>query len=72
MIKEPKAKPSHFDKWNRAHRGAFMKGYNAFVSGESIEASPYDDKRQYSGKLTWSRSFHAAWVDGWRWASSGK
>lgn len=68
MIKEPKTKPSHYDNWNRAHRGAFMKGYRAFINGEAITESPYNDKRKDSGGLTWSRSFHTAWVDGWRWA----
>lgn len=68
VIREPKTKPSHYDNWNRALRGAFMKGYRAFIEGEAITESPYEDKRKESGGLTWSRSFHSAWVEGWRWA----
>lgn len=72
VIKAPKIKPGHYDNWNRAHRGAFMKGYRAFIAGEEITNCPYLDKRKDGNKLTWSRSFDAAWRDGWRWANLGK
>ncbi len=68
VTKDPKTKPDHFDRWNRAHRGAFMKGYQAFLDGQEEGACPYLDKRKGGNKLTWSRSFGAAWRDGWRWA----
>jgi hypothetical protein len=68
LVKEPKVKPNNFDNWNRALRGAFMKGYRAFLSGQAVTENPYVDKRKECGRLTWSRSFDAAWCDGWRWA----
>jgi ribosome modulation factor len=63
--------PNLFDKWNRAHQGAFKKGYAAFASGVAADQCPYDDKRKDNNRLTWSRSFSAAWRDGWLWAKSG-
>lgn len=59
-------KPRNFDKWSPALRGAYHKGYDAGISGEPESACPYDDKRKNSGRLTWSRSFIAAWHDGWK------
>ena len=50
---------------NRAHAGAWRKGRQAAKDGLPIEACPYRDKRQDSGMLTWSRSFIAAWEDGY-------
>ena len=66
--RKPKNQPERFHLWNRAHRGAFLKGFNCFFDGININQSPYVDIRKGGGGLTWSRSFHAAWVDGWRWA----
>jgi len=47
-------------------RGAYQKGRNAFADGVPITACPYNDKRKDDGRLTWSRAFRSAWVDGWR------
>jgi hypothetical protein len=58
--------PNGFNRWNRAHQGAYRKGVRAFQAGEPLAACPYDDKRKWRGTLTWSRSFIAAWCDGWR------
>lgn len=60
-----KTPPNGFERWNPALRGAFTKGYLAFESGLSRDACPYQDKRKADGRLTWSRSFAAAWRDGW-------
>jgi ribosome modulation factor len=57
--------PRNFAMWNRAHRGAYRKGYSAGASGEPIESCPYEDRRKESGRLSWSRSFITAWTDGW-------
>ena len=57
--------PNHFDRWNRAHRGAYKKGVAAHARGEPGEACPYLDKRKPSGRLSWSRSFILAWEAGW-------
>lgn len=51
-------------------RGAFRKGYMARISGASLAACPYADKRNDFGRLTWSRAFQSAWTDGWRYAES--
>ncbi len=56
-------------RWNRAMLGAFKKGILAHQAGEPIEACPYGDKRKPDGRLSWSRSFIAAWRDGWRWSA---
>jgi len=60
--------PPNFMSWNRALRGAFLKGAAAFLSGELIGECPYQDKRKPSGRLSWSRSFQNAWRDGWQYA----
>jgi hypothetical protein len=56
--------PQGFEKWNRALHGAYRKGWLAGSEGFS-NLSPYDDKRKYDGRLTWSRAFVRAWSDGW-------
>lgn len=58
--------PEHMGRWNRAHVGSYRKGVIARFSSESLDACPYQDKRKPSGRLSWSRSFIAAWEDGWR------
>lgn len=60
--------PSGFELWNRALRGAFIKGAEAHMGGLPVDACPYRDKRTDSGRLSWSRSFIRAWQDGWRYA----
>ncbi len=57
--------PEGFEKWNRAWRGAYRKGYEASQAGLPVSACPYEDKRKWDGRLTWSRAFQAAWCDGW-------
>jgi hypothetical protein len=51
-------------------RGAFWKGYLAFTSGEPRASCPYMDKRNESGRITWSRAFQASWHDGWLYAQT--
>lgn len=51
---------------NRAHAGAWKKGRKAALEGKPRSACPYEDHRKYDGRLTFSRSFIAAWDDGWR------
>jgi ribosome modulation factor len=58
--------PEGFKNWNRALRGAYIKGYQAAIRGDDSGSCPYADKRKYSGGLTWSRSFISAWDDGYR------
>jgi ribosome modulation factor len=62
--------PKNFMQWNRALRGAFLKGAASNLEGSAIEVCPYTDKRKNNGKLTWSRGFQAAWRDGWLYAKS--
>lgn len=61
--------PEGFHNWNIAMRGAYRKGFLAFSSGEPRQ-SPYKDKRKPDGRLTWSRAFESAWLDGWDAANS--
>lgn len=56
--------PRGFDTWNRAMRGAYRKGQLVCNSGGSIDDCPYTDKRKDCGRLTWSRAFRSAWLDG--------
>lgn len=60
------ALPRDFERWNPALRGAYLKGVRAAQAGETLDACPYRDRRNDSGRLTWSRSFIRAWEDGWR------
>jgi ribosome modulation factor len=64
--------PPMFFSWNRAHRGAFLKGMHASLEGQPRDACPYQDKRKPSGRLSWSRSFIAAWSDGWDYATADR
>ena len=63
-------RPPLFDKWNPSMRGAFRKGYEAKKAGVPQSECPYKDKRNESGRLTWSRAFQSAWRDGWEWSDS--
>lgn len=58
--------PDNFEKWNPAFCGAYRKGWEAGRDSLPETACPYGDKRNSSGKITWSRSFICAWMDGWR------
>lgn len=60
--------PQGFMQWNRALRGAFLKGMYARLADESRGSCPYQDRRKPSGGLSWSRSFISAWRDGWEYA----
>lgn len=64
--------PTNFQQWNRAMRGAYLKGYRAFEAGDPEASCPYEDKRKESGRLTWSRAFQSAWSDGYRDAKNEK
>ena len=57
--------PDGFSNWNRAMKGAYLKGCAAAEKGLPETACPYVDKRKDCGRLTWSRAFMAAWHDGW-------
>lgn len=57
--------PDRFHRWSPAWRGAYRKGYEAGVDGIARENCPYDDKRKWDGRLTWSRAFRSCWHDGW-------
>lgn len=63
---DPHRYPNRFNTWNRAHRGAYKKGVQAANAGDPWQSCPYIDKRKWSGRLSWSRSFIAAWRDGYR------
>ena len=56
--------PAGFEKWNPAMRGAWRKGFEAAMAGLPC-VSPYKDKRNVHGRLTWSRAFDCTWHDGW-------
>jgi hypothetical protein len=56
--------PPGFQSWNRALQGAYKKGWQAFFNSKDEGDCPYRDKRKDCGRLTWSRSFIAAWQDG--------
>ena len=50
---------------NRALLGAVRKGIAAAAAGASRDSCPYEDKRKGCGRLTWSRAFRRAWMDGY-------
>jgi ribosome modulation factor len=52
--------------------GAYLKGINARLLGDGRDACPYQDKRKWNGKLTWSRAFQNAWYEGWRFADKNR
>jgi len=60
--------PEDAERWNRAMRGAFKKGMTAYLTGQSDTACPYRDRRNFDGRLTWSRAFRKAWQDGYQYA----
>lgn len=64
--------PHNFMRWNRALRGAFLKGATARINGETIDVCPYADIRKPDGKLTWSRAYRTAWFDGWTYADQDR
>lgn len=45
--------------------GAEKKGRQAFRDGVPRHENPYRDKRQHSGRLSWSRAFRNAWFMGY-------
>ncbi len=62
----PIAPPSGFASWNRSLQGAYKKGVLALIGGFALSDCPYKDKRKDDGRLSWSRSYIAAWRDGFR------
>lgn len=55
---------ANFQHWNPALRGSYCKGLAAYWAGQTPADCPYQDKRKANNRLTWSRSFIAAWHDG--------
>ncbi|NOI31892.1 Rmf/CrpP family protein [Vibrio coralliilyticus] len=49
---------------NKALQTARKKGYEAAKQGLAVSDCPYQDLRKESGKLTWSRAFRNAWLEG--------
>lgn len=64
--------PNGYEQWNPAWRGAFKKGVLAHQAGIDRSQCPYEDKRKWDGRLSWSRAFIATWRDGWDWSADGK
>jgi hypothetical protein len=58
--------PKDIWKWNRSMRGAYMKGRLAAQEGGTEDDCPYADHRKPSGRISWSRAFINAWMDGFR------
>ena len=52
-------------KRKTAYETAYEKGKDARKNGRPIEDCPYKDKRKDDGRLTWSRAFIRAWMEGW-------
>jgi len=52
-------------KKRTALEGAEEKGRAAARAGLPFSSCPYSDKRNTSGKLSWSRAFMNAWKMGW-------
>lgn len=48
---------------------AVRKGREAFQAGLPESACPYKDHRKDDGRLTFSRAWRNAWLDGYRAAS---
>lgn len=57
--------PPGFDRWNPSMRSAYANGFRAGSRGDAASTNPYQDRRQGSGRLTWSRAFRKAWREGW-------
>lgn len=62
--------PARWEFWNRAMRGAYLKGAKAAHKQAPISACPYDDHRKPSGRLSWSRAFIRCWQEGHEAASA--
>ena len=48
---------------NKAHRGAFEKGYNAAAEGRDVTACPY--AASLDDRHGWSAVFRDRWLEGW-------
>ncbi len=57
-------RPRDFFAWNRSLRGAFERGMRDAAAGRRRDECPYADTRKANGRLTWSRAYRAAWLDG--------
>lgn len=65
--------PSEAQHWSKAILGAFKKGAIAQRSGLPRSAALlYSNTRKPEDRVSMSRSFIAAWQDGWRWSEIGK
>lgn len=47
-------------------QGAEHRGFIAAMDGRTMADCPYKDTRKPDGRLTWSRAFRSAWIDGFR------
>jgi hypothetical protein len=54
---------------NRAHAGAYRKGWHARINGLDTLANPYPHVRQLGGRVTFTQGFRGAWNDGWHAAA---
>lgn len=72
MSAQPVQYPSGAEHWNRAWRGAFRKGWDACMAGQSRGTCPYEDHRKPSGLLSWSRAFINSWLAGYDAARQSK
>jgi ribosome modulation factor len=53
------------DDENRALKGAYRKGREAYADGKPIERCPYPDWTTARGSVTFSRAFRRYWFEGW-------
>jgi len=52
-------------------QNAFWRGVKARRAGKAKHCCPYEDTRQHTGRLTWSRAYRNSWMDGWK-AAGGR
>lgn len=55
---------------SKSLKTAHNNGKAAFEAGEPKAACPYKDKRKKDGRLTWSRAYRNAWLEGWELGES--
>ncbi len=57
---------------SKAYRGAWRKGYQAFLGAFPSTKNPYRDHRTLHGGVTFSRGFRKFWADGWACAEKDR
>ena len=50
---------------NRAMQSVYWRGVRACEAGDSVEMSPYSDRRDHRNHITFALAFARAWKDGW-------